>query len=162
MTDNDNNEKFYTARGYEISTSENNLTPSMEDYIEMIYRLNQKNGYTRVNDLANRLNVQPPSVTNMMKKLHDNSLLKYEKYGVIHLTEKGKKIGKFLLDRHNVLKDFLTMLGLKKHIQKEVEQIEHHISWDTFLTINAFVSFLKENDQIIEQFNEYKNNKIKE
>ncbi len=151
----ENNETFYTARGYEISAGENSLTPSMEDYIEMIYRLSQKSGYTRVNDLANKLNVQPPSVTNMMKKLGDNSLLEYEKYGVIHLTEKGEKLGKFLLDRHNVLKEFLTMLGLKKNIQREVEQIEHHVSRETFLIINAFVDFLKKNEQIIQQFNDY-------
>ena len=36
------NDEFYTARGYEIAAGENALTASMEDYLEMIYRLNQE------------------------------------------------------------------------------------------------------------------------
>lgn len=45
-------EQFFTARGYENAARDDALTPSVEDYIEMIYRLSQTNGYTRVNDLA--------------------------------------------------------------------------------------------------------------
>ena len=39
----------------------------MEDYLEMIYRLSKENGYTRINELSNALNVQPPSATRMVK-----------------------------------------------------------------------------------------------
>ena len=98
-------EQFYTARGYEIAAGENALTPSMEDYLEMIYRLSRVNGYTRVNDLAENLNVQPPSVTRMIQKLYDRSLLDYRKYGMIHLTDKGTKL-RIFLDRHNILREF--------------------------------------------------------
>ncbi|UNC91961.1 transcriptional regulator MntR [Candidatus Contubernalis alkaliaceticus] len=148
----DENEKFYTARGYEITADKDMLTPSMEDYIEMIYRLSQSSGYTRVNDLSEKLNVQPPSVTRMMKKLHEKSLLNYEKYGMIQLTEEGKRMGKFFLDRHNTLKEFFLLLGIEDQVQKEVEQIEHHISWGSFLIINRFVNFLKNRPEIINEF----------
>lgn len=150
-----NEDIFYTARGYEIAAGENALTPSMEDYIEMIYRLSSEIGYTRVNDLAERLNVQPPSVTKMMQKLHEKSLLSYEKYGMIHLTEEGKKLGEFFLQRHNTLKEFLSLLNIKD-VQTKVEQMEHYVSYDTYEIIGSFVYFLKSNKDILERFNEYR------
>ena len=153
----DKKEEFYTARGYEISADKDTLTPSMEDYIEMIYRLSITSGYTRVNDLAAKLNVQPPSVTRMMKKLHEKNLLDYEKYGMIQLTEEGKRLGSFFLERHNTLEKFLILLGIKEHVQKEVEQMEHYVSWESFQVINRFVNFIEDHPEIMEKFELYKN-----
>lgn len=151
------NEEFYTARGYENIAEENALTASMEDYLEMIYRLSQENGYTRVNDLADSLNVQPPSVTKMIQKLNEKKLLDYEKYGMVHLTDEGKKIGKYFLERHNTLKEFLTLIGATEDLQKDVETMEHYISLNNFRVISTLVSFMKENNHFLTQFHEYKN-----
>ena len=152
----DKKNEFYTARGYEISAVKNALTPSMEDYLEMIYRISHEAGYTRVNELAEKLNVQPPSVTKMIQKLSERSLLNYEKYGMIHLTEEGKKLGKFLLDRHNILEEFLNLIGANDNLQKDVETIEHNISYNTFKIITALVSYIKENDDFKDNFYAYK------
>lgn len=149
-------EKFFTARGYEIAAPQDSLTPSMEDYIEMIYRLSSNHRFIRVNDLAERLNVQPPSVTKMMQKLHDKDLLNYEKYGVISLTDEGERLGLFFLMRHNTLKELLYLLGADKNLQRDVEQIEHHINGDTFKSLYALVKFLQENKSILEDFYKYK------
>ena len=152
------NEEFHTARGYEIAAGENALTASMEDYLEMIYRLSQDNGYTRVNDLADSLHVQPPSVTKMIQKLNEKKLLNYEKYGMIHLTDEGEKLGKYFLERHNTLKEFFTLIGATENIQKDVETMEHYISLNNFRVISILVSFMKEEDnQFLTQFHEYKN-----
>lgn len=152
----DKKEKFYTARGYEIIAGENELTPSMEDYLEMIVRLSSETNYTRVNDLAESLNVQPPSVTKMVQKLHEKGLLDYEKYGMIHLTEEGAKLGNYFLERHNILKEFLTLLGATEHLQTDVERLEHYISYETYQTIRALTIFFKENKDIRQNFLEYK------
>lgn len=149
-------EKFFTARGYEIAAPQDSLTPSMEDYIEMIYRLSSNHRFIRVNDLAERLNVQPPSVTKMMQKLHDKDLLNYERYGVISLTDEGERLGLFFLMRHNTLKELLYLLGADKNLQRDVEQIEHHIYGDTFKSLYALVKFLQENKSILEHFYKYK------
>ncbi len=151
--------QFYTARGYEMANREDSLTPSMEDYLEMIFRLHQKNGYTSVNELAISLNVQPPSVTKMIKKLDKKSLLIYEKYGLIQLTDDGEKIGEFLIERHNTIKDFFILLGATENIQQNVETIEHHISMQSFQMLSLLVSFLKENKNFLIQFNDYKKTK---
>lgn len=149
-------EKFLTARGYEIEAGGDSLTPSMEDYIEMIYRLSRKERSIRVNDLAERLNVQPPSVTKMMQKLHDKALLNYEKYGMISLTDEGERLGNFFLLRHNTLKELLYLLGADKNLQRDVEQIEHHINPQTFESLYALVRFFQDNQEILHSFNDYK------
>ena len=150
------NGEFFTARGYEIAAGDNALTASMEDYLEMIYRLSEEDGYTRVNDLAASLNVQPPSVTKMTQKLNEKKLLSYEKYGMIHLTEEGKKLGKYFLERHNTLKELFSLIGATDNIQKDVETMEHYISFNNFRIISALVSFMKEDNQFLNRFHEYK------
>lgn len=148
-------EEFFTARGYEIAAGDDALTPSMEDYLEMIYRASQEKGHARVNDIAARLNVQPPSVTKMMRKLHEKKLLDYERYGFIRLTEEGRDLGRFLLERHNVLGEFFTLLGLENNLQEKVEGIEHYIPWKTFQTIRGLVNFLKDHPEVLEKFQAY-------
>ncbi|MGM8215646.1 transcriptional regulator MntR [Bacillaceae bacterium W0354] len=120
-------------------------TPSMEDYIEQIYILIDQKGYARVSDIAERLSVHPSSVTKMVKKLDESDFLHYEKYRGLILTEKGEKIGKRLVYRHELLEDFLEMLGTDKDsIYEEVEGIEHHLSWDSIFRIGDLVEYFKE------------------
>lgn len=149
-------EQFYTARGYEIAAGEDALTPSMEDYLEMIYRLSQVNGYTRVNDLAESLNVQPPSVTKMIQKLYERSLLDYEKYGMIHLTDKGIRLGEYFLVRHNTLREFLSLLGVTDNLQRDVETMEHYVSYNNFKMISSLVAFMGDNPHFLREFQRYK------
>ena len=59
---------FYTFREY-MKNVDKLLTASMEDYLEMIYRLSYDNGFTRIHELSSALNVQPPSATKMVQKL---------------------------------------------------------------------------------------------
>ena len=61
----------------------NKLTPSEEDYVEMIYRINLNRGNVQVKDVANELNIKPASVTKMVKKLNDKDILEYKKYDYI-------------------------------------------------------------------------------
>ncbi len=150
------NDEFFTDRGYEILKGEDSLSPSMEDYLEMAYRLSRKEGFTRTNLLADRLNVKPSSVTRMMQRLYEKSLLKYERYGIIRLTKKGNKWGKYLLERHRELERLLKLLGADKDLQRQVERIEHHIDPDNFKILSLLLNFLHENEDIIDRFELYK------
>ena len=89
---------FYTFNNY-LKASMGIITASMEDYIEMIYRLSNESGFTRVGDLSKALNVKPASITKMIKKLDELSLVNYEKYGYIKLTSDGSSYGEYLLYR---------------------------------------------------------------
>jgi Iron dependent repressor, metal binding and dimerisation domain./Iron dependent repressor, N-terminal DNA binding domain. len=114
---------FYTFSEY-MKKDDDTLTASMEDYLEMIYRLSDESGFTRIHELSDALNVQPPSATKMVQKLAELKLIKYEKYGVIMLEEKGKQLGKALIKRHNIIFDFLNILGVSEtEILTETEKL---------------------------------------
>ncbi|MDF9408733.1 MAG: Transcriptional regulator MntR [Pelotomaculum sp. PtaB.Bin013] len=136
------NKEFFTFREY-MKKDEQMLTASMEDYLEMIYRLSFNSGYTRTHNLAAALNVQPSSTTKMMKKLSEVGLVDYEKYGIITLSNKGKEFGKALLKRHMIIEEFLQLLGVTEDILEETEKIEHTISDNTLECIANFVEFVK-------------------
>ncbi|WP_053363899.1 transcriptional regulator MntR [Bacillus sp. FJAT-27251] len=120
-------------------------TPSMEDYIEQIYILIEEKGYARVSDIAEALSVHPSSVTKMVQKLDKDQYLVYEKYRGLVLTPKGKKTGKRLVDRHELLEQLLKTIGVKEeNIYQDVEGIEHHLSWDAIDRIGDLVQFFEE------------------
>ncbi|MFJ7827215.1 transcriptional regulator MntR [Psychrobacillus sp. NPDC096623] len=121
-------------------------TPSMEDHIEQIYLLIEQKGYARVSDIAEALSVLPSSVTKMVQKLDKDGFLIYEKYRGLTLTAKGMKLGKRLVKRHDLLEDFLRIIGVKEeNIYNDVEGIEHHLSWNSIDRIADLVLFLDEN-----------------
>lgn len=124
-------------------------TPSMEDYIERIYNLIEDKGYARVSDIAESLSVHPSSVTKMVQKLDKDEYLVYEKYRGLILTPKGKKIGKRLVYRHELLEQLLRLIGVKEeNIYNDVEGIEHHLSWDSIDRIGDLVQFFEENPEL--------------
>jgi Mn-dependent DtxR family transcriptional regulator len=130
-------------------------TPSMEDYIEQIYILIEEKGYARVSDIAEALSVHPSSVTKMVQKLDKDEYLVYEKYRGLVLTTKGKKIGKRLVFRHDLLEQFLKIIGVKnENIYNDVEGIEHHLSWDSIDRIGDLVQFFEEDQKRIEALTE--------
>ena len=152
MTKND----FYTFNEY-MKKEENSLTASMEDYLEMIYRLSLHTGFTRIHELSDALNVQPPSATKMVQKLAELKLLKYEKYGVLLLEEDGKRLGEALLNRHNVIESFLRILDVSEsEVLEETEKIEHTISKQTTKCFQDFVQFIKDNPEIVIEFKTYR------
>lgn len=123
-------------------------TPSMEDYLERIYLLIDEKGYARVSDIAQGLEVHPSSVTKMIQKLDKGDYLVYEKYRGLILTSKGVKMGKRLVDRHQLLEDFLQLIGVQdEHIYKDVEGIEHHLSSDSITCIESLVEYLRRNPE---------------
>lgn len=123
-------------------------TPSMEDYIEIIYNLIHNKGYARVTDIAETLDVHPSSVTKMVQKLDKDEFVHYEKYRGFVLTDKGTKIGKKLVFRHDLLEDFLEIIGVdEENIYDDVEGIEHHLSWNSIDRIADLVRYFKENPE---------------
>jgi len=117
----------------------------MEDYLERIYKLVDEKGYARVSDIAEGLCVHPSSVTKMIQKLDKSSYLVYEKYRGLMLTSKGKKMGKRLMERHQLLESFLTLIGVQEeNIYKDVEGIEHHLSSDSITCIETLVEYFKQ------------------
>ena len=153
-----NNKEFHTVRGYQLlEQNKRLLTSAMEDYLEMIYRNSLQDGYLRINKLAEQLNVKASSASKMVQKLGELGLLKYEKYGIVILTENGKEIGEFLLERHRIIEDFLRFLECGDDILVQTELIEHNINAGTVENMRILNSFFACNKEIVDKYREYKN-----
>lgn len=133
-------------------------TPSMEDHIEIIYALIEQKGYARVSDIAEALSVLPSSVTKMVQKLDKDGYLIYERYRGLVLTPKGQKLGKRLLKRHDLLEQFLRLIGVEEErIYGDVEGIEHHLSWNSIDRIADLVQMLEESPELLVRMEQVKN-----
>jgi Mn-dependent DtxR family transcriptional regulator len=147
------NQEFHTFSD-DMKKMKGELTASMEDYLEMICRLSKDNGYTRIYELSNALNVQPPSATKMVQKLAELKLLKYERYGIILLEKEGIELGLLLLRRHEMVESLLKILGVSdEFILSETEKIEHTISDDTLKCLSNFIVFIRNNPNVLKEFN---------
>src|SRR6187399_2723658 len=117
---------------------------AVEDYLERILELIQSKGYARVVDIAASLKISQASVTNMVQRLDSDGLLKYEKYRGLVLTTAGETLARNIARRHQLLTDFLRLLGLdQKVIDHDVEGMEHHISPSTLRAIEALTDQLR-------------------
>lgn len=138
-------------------------TPSMEDYLERIYKLIDEKGYARVSDIAEGLEVHPSSVTKMIQKLDKDEYLIYEKYRGLVLTSKGKKMGKRLMERHHLLEEFLELIGVQdENIYRDVEGIEHHLSWDSITRIETLVEYFKRDENRLQDLRDVHNELVNE
>jgi Mn-dependent DtxR family transcriptional regulator len=124
-----------------------------EDYLEIISELVDLKGYATTLDISRYMNVSPPSVTGMLQKLDENGYLEWEKYHGINLTKKGKQLANTIRQKHGILLDFFEILGVGIDIaNQDIEGIEHHLNPKTIRQLRKFVTFLKSNPKIIDEF----------
>ena len=135
------NSKFYTLKGYALQEG-NAVTSSMEDYLEMIYRIHTTGKPIRVGAVAENLNVKPSSATKMIANLKNQGLVSSEKYGYIQLTKTGMELGRYLVFRHNTLHRFLCYINQSNDELEQVEKIEHFINPDTVNNIRRLLDSL--------------------
>lgn len=121
------------------------LTPSLEDYLEEIYRFSLSLDTVRVTDISKKLMVAMPSVTKALYKLRDECYINYERYGEILLTDKGKEFGYYLVARNQLLQEFLALICSKCNFAAEAEAMEHYLSTATIDAIKTLVEFMKAN-----------------
>ena len=125
-------------------TAKENRTDRMEDYLEVIYELVLQKGYATTVDISEYLNVSSPSVTSMVKKLHETEFLKYERYRGMSLTDKGNEVAKAIGRRHQILAELFKMIGVQDEIaNKDAEGIEHHLHTETLKKLEEFIKARK-------------------
>lgn len=125
----------------------------MEDYLEVISELVELKGYATTLDISRYLNVSAPSVTKMLQRLDDGGYLEYEKYRGINLTQKGKQIAGTIRQKHGILLEFFEILGIGSDTaNRDAEGLEHHINPKTIKQLRKFITFLKSNPKIIDNF----------
>lgn len=155
------NSDFRTVRGYQLANQqEGQLTPAMEDYLEMTYRLCVENDYTRIGQLSELLNVKPSSASKMIFKLANLGYLKYDRYEIIQLTDSGREIGEYLLKRHETIEHFLKLIGSSNWLE-ETELIEHALSASTVLDLTDLLEFFQLDTAAYNSFHNFKQSKQK-
>lgn len=138
------------------------LTPTMENYLEAIYNLDNEKRVVRVKDIAKRLGVKMPTVTNMLKTLNDRGLVNYERYEYLELTDKGEDVGKEIDRRHHIFRDFLTnILGIDfDRADEEACSMEHAVGPTTMDRLVAFMEFIQScprtGENWLERFEEFR------
>lgn len=117
---------------------------AMDDYLEQILHLIEEKGYARAVDISTNLGISQASVTNMLRKLDGEGLVKHEKYRGTVLTEDGRRIARAIVERHETLSRFLRLFGLEEEtIYRDVEGMEHHVSRPTLEVIRAVADALE-------------------
>ena len=105
-------------------------TQSIEDYIKAIFLLGSEQATVQTSALANRLDVRPASVSNMLRRLAREGLIDYEPYRGAMLTEAGQKLARRMVRRHRLIERFLTeVLNYElDEVHEEAERLEHAVS----------------------------------
>lgn len=106
------------------------LSRSVEDYLKAILALAERGKPASTSALARSLDVQPASVTGMVKKLAETGLLEHVPYKGVQLTDSGEREALRILRRHRILETYLTeRLGYAwDEVHDEAEHLEHAVS----------------------------------
>lgn len=117
------------------------LTPSLEDYLEVIYQLAQENGTARISDIAQRMNLAKPSVTQAITALRREGMVYQDRYGPVLLTPKGEKRAREVWYRHRVIRRYLeeALQVTPATADRDACIMEHSISEETFAQIEKWL-----------------------
>lgn len=122
-----------------------NFSTSEENYLKTIFHLQTKDDNVSTNELAERLQAKPASITDMMKKLKTRKLVNYQPYQGFRLTTEGKKIALSIIRRHRLWEYFLAE-KLKfnwDEVHEVAEQLEHVSSKKLIDKLDEYLAFPK-------------------
>jgi len=111
-------------------TRRSTFTRSQEDYLKALYHLHGDSRPVPTRDLAQRLGISSPSVSEMVTRLTAQGLVVHDRYRGQQLTREGRKVALELVRHHRLLEMFLVqVLGYSwDEVHEEAERLEHVIS----------------------------------
>ena len=106
------------------------LTRAQQDYLKALYQLHGDHRPVPTRDLAQRLGISSPSVSEMVTRLSAQGLVEHDRYRGQQLTREGRKVAIELVRHHRLLEMFLVqVLGYSlDEVHEEAERLEHVIS----------------------------------
>ena len=118
------------------------LTASLEDYLEIIYILQQGDSGVGITDISRELKISKPSVTKAIGILRSEELVIQEKYGKITLTEKGVLAAEEVYKKHKILSKFINkVLGVNERTAEIYAcKMEHVLSAETLLGMKKYLN----------------------
>lgn len=106
------------------------LTRSVEDYLKAVYSLSPHGQPASTSDIAGMLELSPPSVSGMVKRLSEQGLLQHVPYRGVLLTDRGRRAALRVVRRHRLIESYLVaFLGYSwDTVHVEAERLEHSVS----------------------------------
>lgn len=126
---------------------EKKLSPSKEEYLKAIYKLSERNQSVRSIDIAVYLGVSKPSVHNAVTALQEEGLVVKPLGGEIQITEEGRKQGKAVTAKFQIIRQFLITCCNVNDMTASADacKMEHIISDDAVFALEKYLS-AKEDD----------------
>lgn len=116
------------------------LHESAEMYLETIYMLTQRKTNVRSVDIAEHMSYSKPSVSRAVGLLKQGGYIAVDTDGFITLTSEGLSVAKKIFERHTVITQLLTRIGIsEKTAAEDACKIEHVISDETFLAVKKYL-----------------------
>ncbi|HCW2768931.1 TPA: manganese-binding transcriptional regulator MntR [Escherichia coli] len=111
----------------------------IDDYVELISDLIREVGEARQVDMAARLGVSQPTVAKMLKRLATMGLIEMIPWRGVFLTAEGEQLAQESRERHQIVENFLLVLGVSPEIaRRDAEGMEHHVSEETLDAFRLF------------------------
>lgn len=127
-------------------TRKDHSTEIAEDYVELIAEIIEESGSCRVTAIARRMGVSHVTASRTVGRLASAGLVETRPHHPVELTSKGKRLATTVRKRHQIVYDFLRLLGVSETTaDSDAEGIEHHCSVET---IQAMSRALDENRRI--------------
>lgn len=106
------------------------LSRSVEDYLKAIYSLSAQGEAAATSAIAKALDIQPASVTGMVKRMSEAGLVEHAPYRGVQLSEAGRREALKVLRRHRIIETYLSeRLGFAwEEVHEEAERLEHAAS----------------------------------
>lgn len=108
------------------------LSRSVEDYLKAIWALTERGEPASTSNVAGMLDVQPASVSGMVKRLAESGYVEHAPYRGVKLTDRGSRAAIQIVRRHRILETYLSRrLGYSwDDVHEEAERLEHAASDD--------------------------------
>ena len=118
---------------------------TVEEYLEIIFVLEMRDGCAHTGAIASKMGVKPPSVTEMLRKLEKGGFVTYQPFIGAKLTRSGKRKTRELMRKHKVIADFIEFLGVGRELAEvDACEMEHHVSKRTMERLEKFVTFVRD------------------
>ena len=130
---------------HETHTPDQDLSAVLENYLEIIFRLELRDGAARASAIAEAANVSRSTVTSALKTLKSQGYVEYTPYSLIHLTDTGLAIGRDIAHRHLVFEEFFhNVLECDSATADSVAcALEHVVPPDVIRRLGQFILFLE-------------------
>lgn len=117
---------------------------SREMYLETILELTNQKKEVRSVDIVNKMGFAKSSVSEAVKSLREEHLIKVDTNSNITLTKKGHKEAQLVLEKHQILTELLKTIGVSEEVaEQDACKMEHVISEETFNALKNHLNTIK-------------------